>query len=658
MAMPSPASKSNTMRRLVDQKDFLTQLILTSPTHPGGSDTVALPSCVLKEILVALKRECGNKYIAADANATTNSDTSDHTATYQHPRKRQRKEVSNNHHSIIRFLEKIVGQRYSSKDDDTFMEDEMQVFLGDDNVSHQDEEDVLCLVFEMALDAISKNAEENGLNLPDAIPNNAIIDAALRVIDWVVSIDRRERQKRLHLLRGDGNKRFQPLQMSSSRREKYQQLLANQPKRDNATIPNNVSVFEERYNDKWKWLKQFRQRYATATDNVLRTILASESGKAEQHETVRVELENGEGDAKSSFVILRRKSVNVDDLSLSSDDDDNDEKEEQESDAKLSSKKVDVTTSGKDSVDNETTETKSSSTSGELPSAPVSPLEKLDKEASELRLALLDMPPSELSSAPVVQHVTESIVKLLSRYGDVEGVSGILHCGEVIARGASDDSAPFPLTDTTVSSLVKEYLTDATGALRANAFLRAFVLPLLLGMQGGKPASRVLTSVLASLARDRPIECVESVLVPTLTGKREPSRFQCELIARVLRGKDALSVAAVALLVEKVLSTTGSTGGIKWTAHTMPLFTAALNRQPALSDDIVATLADQIAFHLSTNASPSLEKDMKFSTLFHAFVTKYGKQLSLVGKVVSLEECTTRLKTFMNKTISTTLKKL
>ena len=90
----------------------------------------------------------------------------------------------------------------------------------------------------------------------------------------------------------------------------------------------------------------------------------------------------------------------------------------------------------------------------------------------------------------------------------------------------------------------------------------------------------------------------------------------------------------------------------------MPLFTAALNRQPALSDDIVATLADHIAFHLSTNASPSLEKDMKFSTLFHAFVTKYGKQLSLVGKVVSLEECTTRLKTFMNKTIGTTLKKL
>jgi len=131
----------------------------------------------------------------------------------------------------------------------------------------------------------------------------------------------------------------------------------------------------------------------------------------------------------------------------------------------------------------------------------------------------------------------------------------------------------------------------------------------------------------------------------------------------VLRGKDALSVSAITLLVEQVLPTTdGSTDsdsstldGMKWTEHIMPVLTACLNRQPTLPDDMFAKLA---IYHLSPKSALSMSKSMKFSTLFHALVTNYGSQVKSTGRVDSLKDSASRLKTFMSKTIGLSLKKL
>ena len=344
----------------------------------------------------------------------------------------------------------------------------------------------------------------------------------------------------------------------------------------------------------------------------------------------------------------------------------------------------------------------------------LSPLDKLDQETRELRLTLLDMPASESASPEVARHTVDEIVDLLSRYGDVDGAAGISRCGDIFGgnsiidtRRASpegeslttaDDSGRFPLNDNMVTLLVKAYLTDATGALRAKAFLRSFVLPLMLEMNPvtkafmngskidgsqkaakGKPASRLLTSLLATLARDRPAECVVSVIVPSLVLKKcnlapstfnalfEPTRFQCELFSRVLKGKDALSLPAIALLVEELLPTkedmvnsTGESarGGMKWTDNSMPVLTACLNRHPILSDDVVSTLADEITFQLSQSKTTAVVKSMKFSSLFHAMVTKYGMQVKSSGKIDVLQDGASRLKTFMSKTIGLSLKKL
>ena len=178
------------------------------------------------------------------------------------------------------------------------------------------------------------------------------------------------------------------------------------------------------------------------------------------------------------------------------------------------------------------------------------------------------------------------------------------------------------------------------------------------------------------------MECVVSVLVPTLVLKKylpsstaaheslfEPTRFQCELISRILKGRDGLSAAAITLFVEELLPTTEEIksslndtpqvrGGMKWTDNTMPLLSACLNRQPDLPDNVVSRLADEISYQLSSKASPSMVKSMKLSTLFHTFVTKYGAQVKSTGKVESLKDSCKLLKTFMSKTISMALKKI
>jgi hypothetical protein len=311
----------------------------------------------------------------------------------------------------------------------------------------------------------------------------------------------------------------------------------------------------------------------------------------------------------------------------------------------------------------------------------MTPLDELDAKAYELRKSLINMPPTDISHA--IGHVTESIILLLRQYGNLDGASGIKRCGDVInGTKRLEHTNPynlhefdFHLNETLVSAVTNEFLTDATGALRAKSFLRSFVLPLMLEMNPGiareqssltkgKPASRLMTSLLTTLARDRPLECVESILIPTLVrgpsgSPMEPNRFQCELIARLLKGKDALSMPAIALLLEKMLpSNDSSQESMMWTEHSMPLLSACLNRQPVLSDTTVAVLADRVEHHLLTAAPVSMQKSMKLSTVFHVLVSKYGDQLKKSNKVEPLKEAAGRLETFMSKTISTVLGKL
>jgi hypothetical protein len=615
-------------------------------------------------------------------------------------RKRPRSEMSNNSHSILHFIEREMSKKFSShpRKNTLFIENELKSFFGP-----QAEEQIFCSVFSITLNAIihslqrhipTENISFNPKNIP-AMPNDPVVNTALRIIDFIVSASKQERAARIpskHTKKTDTNHVL-------NKRQRYQHLLQDEQTRNNkkeqeqrSMLTKTKSIIEEKFADKWVWLQCFRQEY----NNKFRIqSTVSEDQTFNHHDEQSMD--------NYQFVIHRRIFETIDDLSLSSHESD-EEIEENESTpcGKKPSVPVEkvIETTGddiivmKDHNENNNKNTtridtpKPASSSNNQVDTP-SPLEKLDKETHELRKSLIGMSPSDLSSPQVVSHVTDSLVDLLRQYGDLDGAAGIERCGDVISgvrvvevgepEAASNPEkveTKFHINDTLVSSVVKAFLTDAMGALRAKSFLISFVLPLMLDMNGndattqgpsnkGKPASRLLTSLVTSLARDRPMECVEAVLIPTLVTETcnspfHANRFQCELISRLLRGKDSLSTPSIALFIEKILPSTNSptNQGMTWTENSMPLISACLNRQPPLPDSVVLSLANQVEHYLSPAASQHMENSMKLSTIFHVLVSKYGQQVKAVGKTDSLKEVSSRLKTFMSKTITKVLSKL
>lgn len=694
----------------MERRDFLSHLLTNhqaatrsnissfigcdSGNNNDNDNVVAhLPACELKSLLMAVSAEYKGEYIPSVGYNKIQTEELVYEQQQQKSRKRGRQ--SNNRHSILRFVERILERRYAKQRNTVdkkaqFLQNEMQSYFGTNDTLLRAEEDILGLIFELAYDAIraaacidddsDEIAPSNLKSIMGITQKGNIINTSLRIIDNILHVDKQQRKthERFHQSRMN---RVLPVSNQSTtthKRQKYSHLLqqnVNKEKgKQDATNTSSMkeSLVQRRYPTKSKWLDEFRLKYSS---------IAETNGDDEPKSTDDVLIQSQKHDfetqASSQFLVLRRKYESMDDISLSSTESSDQELEDNDlanaddpistqNDMKnstaLDTKEGDADDSGKVALDDEM-------------SPPLSPMDELDKESRELRTSLLDLPSGELASAQVVNQATDTLVKLLNRYSDLSGTSGISHCGDVIAGNTCDSTSTknFPLNEEIVTSLMKSYLTSATGALRAKALLRSFVLPLVLRLnpigatsdaKHQKPAPRSLTSLIVTIARDRPEECVDSILAPSLVVKPmehedwEPSRFQCELISRVLRvGRDSLSLPAIAQLVEKLLPVEGS-AGVKWTDNTMTLLTTCLNRRPTMSESAIGKMADEIIEALSPNKCNSVEKSMKFATLFNALVTKYGPQLKTTSRVEPLIEAASRLKTFMSKTITSSLKKL
>ena len=727
------------MRRCFEQRDLLASLLSSAPTafdnphhnlgrltmHLSNGNIAQIHAYELKSILSALVDECKCD-LHSEISGDINNNTIDSEGMMSPRKKAKRAPSNNNLHSILKFVQRVIYQRYNEKemeekcsnndddDDKIFLDNESKSHFGTNDTLFQIEEDILCLAFELAVNAVMQRSED--LKSSNMMSNHGdvccenVITTALQIIDSVVDINRHERatRRQLYQSRHESKPPSSHAAAKVSRRTKYEHLLqpTKKCKALSTTTKKAMSVMEEKYPKQWKWLCQFR---IGANDTNIESMdectsveelqqvhypskpLSDETDTMGDDKTSNEETNTTNRD--SNFVIIRRRIETLDDISLSSNDSDEEKNQEIDNADAMSQDKP----MGESAAELEPKISATDNVEDSLLPTPASPYERLDRETSELRLTLLDMPPNEASSTEVVRHTVEQITNLLSKYGEVDGAAGIARCGDIFGgQRMVDSSTPpdhrFPLNDAMVASLLKELLTDATGSLRAKSFLRAFVLPLMVEMNPtvqmardgssatsknqSKSASRVLTSLLTTIARDRPTECVVSVIVPTLVLRKyimpsstaaseavfEPTRFQCELITRILKGKDALSSQALALLVEQLLPearAAGACGGMKWTENTMPVLAACLNRHPKLADDVVSKLADEISYHLSPSSSTaSMVKSMKISTLFHAFVSKYGAQVKSTGKVDSLKESATRLKTFMSKTIGVALKKL
>jgi hypothetical protein len=680
------------MKRLLARRDVMRQ-ILSSP-HPSeqmiprgilDGDVSQLSTCELASLLSAIADEIG----AVDAVAAGSAEPiRDATSSARAGRKRPRSEVNNNH-AILRFVERVACERLSSFENeyDDFIDKELKSYTDLHDASFRAEEDILCLIFLISIHTIQCClVKQNPMigdslhqkSIPYCIPLNAVVETAIRVVDTIVTVSKRERVARGSC---DSIKPDTAQMMSMSKRQRYQHLLQDEQtlrkkalQEHEAMVTNTPSVVEEKYPNQWEWLNCLRRKYSEKGEAKWHT---SEPIRDTGHSNEQTIIEAGDlsDDANSALedeVLRSRESSQKERIF--------------DSDGKNSPLNIRETAIGDSGVtiDNREVNNVDSPVKDDNPTTiAMSPLDELDIKAYELRKTLINMPPTDLSHA--IGHVTESIVLLLRQYGDLDGASGIQRCGDVV-NGAkrpqhldshSLQEVGFHLSETLVSAVTNEFLTDATGALRAKAFLRSFILPLMLEMNpgiapeqssltNGKPASRLMTFLLTSLARDRPMECVESVLIPTLmsgsSGSQiEPNRFQCELVARLLKGKDALSEPAIALLLEKLLPSNDpsvSREYMIWTEHSMPLVSGCLNRQPELSDATVAVLADQVEHYLSATAPVFMQKSMKLSTVFHVLVSKYGDQVKASNKVEPLKEAAGHLKTFMSKTISTVLGKL
>ena len=329
--------------------------------------------------------------------------------------------------------------------------------------------------------------------------------------------------------------------------------------------------------------------------------------------------------------------------------------------------------------------------------------QEMQKSAMEIRQTLFEM--GQNATSNVVQSSTHEVATLLQKAGKEYGAKGITIVASILKYGTmlstkemnhttakgSDDIDKVPseeglneriviLSDVFVSSLCKACITEETSAVRASTFMTEFVLPSInrLRSSRSRTASRLLITTISFLARERPAECATSLLVPALCSKVEhveginttnnslgciPTKAQCELVSKIVKQvvlpKDIL--ASIISDLTKLMI---------WNEQTIPIITTCLLKKPQLSQETVKVIVHKICectCPSSNNDSKkqkemqsisALRKGIKFSTLFHTFVIKYGTQIKEGAFVNVLLEAAELLKTMLKKSISISLKKL
>ena len=291
--------------------------------------------------------------------------------------------------------------------------------------------------------------------------------------------------------------------------------------------------------------------------------------------------------------------------------------------------------------------------------------ESLDMEVCETRRALLNLPKN--ASSAEIQCMATSIADLMNlaiirRYSPTSFHS----IGNTLVEG-NGNGQKISIPDEVISKLCSLCITEQTSEIRVSAFMTAFIYPSIehLRAERSRSASRLFASTVINLSKQRPAESIKSLLLPSLCVKKSvmnnekndapPSQAQCEFIGQIIRSAtfphDVLSRFVSNLLVEK--------GGIHWNEHTVPLLTNCLQKKPLLSDETILNLSNHI---LKCSTDISFCKSVKFATLVHTFVSKFGRQISKSKdkstSVGILHDSAVNLKTLMGKAILAVIKKL
>ena len=277
----------------------------------------------------------------------------------------------------------------------------------------------------------------------------------------------------------------------------------------------------------------------------------------------------------------------------------------------------------------------------------------LEKASIDLHEALLLLPREATSYD--LQEMADQAVQLLKQGGTELGASGLEKVGFLIAFGSLDVSLAnekMALTDALLSIIHTSVVDEGTSALRTSAFIRSCVLPVCQSL-AKDPVSRSLIATVMTLVKDRPVECIDALLLPLLcpTGSRDMRdavpQSQYELVTRVVKGslsKDDLSYFLIGLC---------NTRNLQWTEQSLPIISLCFNKNVVLPDETISKVCFAIE-RLSCDAE--MCKNVKFSALLNSFVMKYGAQIK--DHVEVLLKAADRLKSFMSKPILNALKKL
>ncbi len=333
----------------------------------------------------------------------------------------------------------------------------------------------------------------------------------------------------------------------------------------------------------------------------------------------------------------------------------------------------------------------------------------LDKNVEEmvldLRLEFFVM--GQNATSNVINDMTQKTSDLLQKAGKEKGAVGIKEVATLLKYGDVEskefegernqsmtennrqeqetssnpcDDSMYYFPDVFIASLCKACITQETSAVRTSMIMSEFVLPSIVHLKTHKAraASRALISTISFLANDRPAECASSLLVPALCSKRGgdnvdekkidvsndvPNKAQCELVSKIVKQAKWPKGVLGKIIADLTMYMT-------WNEQTVPVLTTCLQKKPQLCEETISLVVKRICSSikggecdgdkdvLQKESIQNIRKGMKFSTLFHTFVTKHGSQIRNRGAKDELLSAAGLLKTILGKSICASLKKL
>mmetsp|Transcript_20419 Transcript_20419/g.26399 ORF Transcript_20419/g.26399 Transcript_20419/m.26399 type:complete len:466 (+) Transcript_20419:313-1710(+) len=244
-----------------------------------------------------------------------------------------------------------------------------------------------------------------------------------------------------------------------------------------------------------------------------------------------------------------------------------------------------------------------------------------------------------------VESLASRFASLLKDSADENGIDGIQSSTALVlsSQSLAESGGSYEAVLIHALSLV---IFQTTSSARTSVLFQSCLCPLVQNLKTS--SSRQLVNTIIKYAKERPMELIDSVMIPSLMNNGK-SKSMCEIFARTLKvfPKDRCAQFLAAASRRPEL----------WTDVSFPLMGACMNKRTELSVDVVKSCAFSIQTFFS-GSPENLKKNIKFSNLVLSFVKCYGEQLKTSSAIAVLSNVAGELNTFVSKNIIVALKKL